>query len=783
MDGQIAHAQESTPAVPKKPEWRVIVDLLREIKSPLVDRIGRKMMNYLVKRNVKQVDRLLEKLTAARENLQASLAYNPNEPMPRFDSTLLETFTEDIFQIAADELSADEISRMVSLWLKQEQSRFLAMAAEKRDVPLGEIADAVHRFSQMEDAQKSLSPEENLGIRVALIRRFFSENLDFINTTKKHTSVPDFAKLLSKTIGPTQGNGKLGGKAAGLFRAEKILMAALPDHIVLRNLSIPKTWYLTSDGIIDFLHFNALEEMPMIKYRDPTEIRKEYFYLEHIYKNSSLSPEIIAGLNMALDDFGEKPLIVRSSSLLEDSLGSSFAGKYKSLFVANQGTKRERLAALVDAIVEVYASVFGPDPLEYRRERGLLDFNEEMAVLIQEVVGRRVGKYYFPAFAGVAFSRNEFRWSPRIRRADGIVRVVAGLGTRAVDRVGDDYPVLISPGQPGLRVNISPEDILRYSQKNIDVINLETRRFESHTLEEMIGECGHDFPALAQIISIYRDGQVMPSVGMLMDLKQGLPLVTFSHLIERSPFIAQMKAILKILENALGFPVDIEFACEHDVHRIHLLQCRPQSQANGAVTVPVPRDVAPEDQLFSANRYIMNGQLENIEYIVYVDPLEYDAIATLDDLVQVGRVIGELNLRLPRYRFVLMGPGRWGSRGDIKLGVRVTYSDINNTAMLIEIAKKKKGYVPELSFGTHFFQDLVEASIRYLPLYPDEPGVVFNEKFLADSPNMLRRLVPEAKNLEKIIKVIHVPKAANGATMSVIMDGDADKALAFLKRG
>jgi pyruvate,water dikinase len=766
-----------------KPEWKVIVDLLRGIKSPLLNRIGRKMMNYLVKRNVKQVDQLVEKLTASRESLQASLAYNPNEPMPRFDLSLLETFIDDIFEIAADEIPADEISRMVSLWLKQEQSRFLAMAAEKRDVPLGDISDALHRFSLMADAQKSLSPEENMGIRVALIRRFFSENLEYINVTKKYTGVQDFVSLLSRTIGPARGNGKLGGKAAGLFRAERILMNARPDHVVLRNLAVPKTWYITSDGIIDFLHFNALEEMPMIKYRDPAEIRKEYLYLEQIYKNSALSPEIIAGLNMALDDFGDKPLIVRSSSLLEDSLGSSFAGKYKSLFVANQGTKRERLAALVDAIVEVYASVFGPDPLEYRRERGLLDFNEEMAVLIEEVVGRRVGKYYFPAFAGVAFSRNEFRWSPRIRRNDGIIRLVAGLGTRAVDRVGDDYPVLVSSGQPGLRVNVSPEDCLRYSQKNIDVINLETRRFESHSLEEMIQECGHNFPGLSQIISLYRDGQIMPSVGMLLDLKQGIPLVTFSKLIERSPFIPTLKTIMKILEDALGFPVDIEFACEGDVHYLHLLQCRPQSQSSGAVTVTMPVDVPLEDQVFSAHRYVTTGELQNVEYVVYVDPLEYDAISTFDDLVQVGRVIGELNNRLPRSRFILMGPGRWGSRGDIKLGVRVTYSDINNTAMLIEIARNKKGYVPELSFGTHFFQDLVEASIRYLPLYPDDPGTVFNEAFLTQSLNSLRKLIPAARSLEHVIRVIHVPKAANGATLSVVMDGDADRALAYLKRG
>ena len=131
---------------------------------------------------------------------------------------------------------------------------------------------------------------------------------------------------------------------------------------------------------------------------------------------------------MVLDDFKDQPLIVRSSSLLEDRMGSSFSGKYKSLFLANQGGKRERLEALTDAIAEVYASTFGPDPIGYRAERGLLDFAEEMGIMIQEVVGTRVGDYFMPAFAGVAFSRNEFRWSPRIRREDGLLRLVPGLG-------------------------------------------------------------------------------------------------------------------------------------------------------------------------------------------------------------------------------------------------------------------------------------------------------------------------------------------------------------------
>ena len=743
-------------------------------------------MNYLFKRNVKEAEELAQRLAEDNEAISQAMKYNPNEPAPRLNHAKLRTFIDDIFAIAVRELSPADITSMVSLWVKQEQIRFLNMAAERRDISLGELDDALHRFALIPDGFKCFSPEEGTGVRVALIRRLFSDNLDFINVLKKVAGFNDLRDVLKRTIGPAKGNGKLGGKAAGLFRAQMILQAALAaqsDHIVLRNLTVPKTWYLTSDGLINFLHFNALEEISSIKYRNTSEIRKEFFYLEQIFKNSTLSPEMIAKLGTVLDDMGDRPLVVRSSSLLEDSAGSSFAGKYKSLFVANQGSKKDRLAALIDAIVEVYASVFHPDPIEYRRERGLLDFHEEMGVLIQEVVGKRVGKYYFPAIAGVAFSLNEFRWSNRLRRNDGIVRFVTGLGTRAVDRVGDDYPMLVSPGQPGLRVNVTPEDILWYSQKKIDVINLETKRFESMDVRQLLNEVGRDFPALHMVFSMYRDGQIAPTVGSLINLKDGEPVITFANLMERSPFLPAMRTLLRILENAIGAPVDIEFAFEEDVHRPVLLQCRPQSQGGGSGTVKVPTDVAPSDKIFSASRFVTTGLVEDIDYIVYVDSDQYDSLPTMNDLTQVGRVVGELNAALPARRFILVGPGRWGSRGDIKLGVKVGYSDINNTAMLIEVGQNRQGYVPDLSFGTHFFQDLVEAGIRYLPLYPDDPGVIFNWEFLKQAPSVMRKFSPRAgKGLDDVVRVIQVSKAAGGALLTVAMDGESDNALAYLDR-
>jgi hypothetical protein len=196
--------------------------------------------------------------------------------------------------------------------------------------------------------------------------------------------------------------------------------------------------------------------------------------------------------------------------------------------------------------------------------------------------------------------------------------------------------------------------------------------------------------------------------------------------------------------------------------------------------VPIPRDLPESQVLFSANRYVSNGSVSGITHIVYVDPEAYAGLGELAELRDVGRAVGRLNKILPKRQFVLMGPGRWGSRGDIKLGVSVSYSDINNTAVLIEVARKRGNYVPDLSFGTHFFQDLVESGIRYLPLYPDDPGVTFRETFFKGGENVLPRLLPEFAHLQGVLRVIDVPQATGGLVLRVLMNAELEEAVGVL---
>jgi hypothetical protein len=757
------------------PDWKVILNFIGKTDERLLERITRKMINRLCETGTAEGERLLQEFL-----MEAPAAEQTDENRPQERRVLagLARVTERTFDLAASSWSENELLQYLESWIEEEKAAFLIDALENPHTGLLGMAEAVMRFQNAKVDESKLSASVQISLRVAMLRRLFSDNSSFISVAKDHFALADFYDLIQRVVYAAESHGKLGGKSAGLFLAAQLVKHAPETVGLFKNLKIPRTWHVSSDTILYFIHYNNLEDIYDRKYLDIERIREEYPRVVQVLKNSRFPPEISKGLAVALDEFGDHPIIVRSSSLLEDRTGSAFSGKYKSLFLANQGTKTQRLEALQDAIAEVYASIFGPDPIEYRAQRGLLDVHEEMGIMIQEVVGKRVGKYFVPAFAGVALSHNEFRWSARIKREDGLVRMVPGLGTRAVDRLSDDYPVLAAPGRPNLRVNVTADEIIRYSPKQMDVINLETNRMESVAVENLFRTCGDQYPMARRLVSLIDHDRFRTPVGIEPDWEKDSFVATFQGLIEETPFLAQMQALLVLLREKLGTPVDIEFA--HDGEHFYLLQCRAQSYAEKHVSSPIPPDLPRERVVFSANRYVSNGRVPPITHIVYVDPDQYSGIEDLRTLKKVGRLIGRLNAVLPKRQFILMGPGRWGSRGDIRLGVDVTYSDINNTAVLLEIARQKGSYLPELSFGTHFFQDLVEADIRYIPLYPDDPDIIFDELFLRRSRNILPDILPEFSPMADVVRVIDVPAEASGRVLHVLLNAELDQAVGVL---
>jgi len=757
-------------------DWMAILGLLQKTDQDMLLHICRKMINHLCSRRIKEAEEELCELNfGSKVSFTAGEVNLPSQKLPLGD---LEQISEKAFFIAAKSMSDSEISARLMKWIQEAKAYSLLKIIDRTDASMEDVVEAVSRYTNTAGASSMLDFPTERWLGVSLIRRFLSDSPGFIRIAQHYLDIRDFYNIVKNLIHPAGSQGKIGGKGTGLFLAKEILKRESERTPLLEGIKIPKTWYIATDEMREFLHYNNLLGLNEQRYRDLDEIRIDYPNIIQLMKNSQFPPRIVKSLAMALDDFGQTPIIVRSSSLLEDQSGAAFSGKYKSLFLANQGAKKDCLEDLQNAIIEIYASIYSPDSIQYRAERGLLDYPEEMGILIQEVIGRRIGPYYLPLYGGVAFSNNEFRWSPRIQRSDGLIRIVPGMGTRAVDRVGDDFPVLVSPGQPGLRVNTAPDEIRRYSPSKIDVINLEKNTFETVDARSFLREFGHLIKDIRNLVSVCKDDYINIPSEFDIDFQQDHLIITFEGLISNSPFIKRVGKILNVLAEILETPVDIEFAS--DGQDFYLLQCRPQSfREDESAPAAIPKDIDHRNVLFSAKRYVSNGHIKDITHIVYVEPEAYDSLQKLEDLDDVGRAVGLLNAMLPKRRFILMGPGRWGSRGDIKLGVKVSYSDISNTAALIEIARAKSQYVPELSFGTHFFQDLVEANIRYLPLYPDEPGILFNEIFLRKSTSVFPKILPEFCYLEDVIRVIDVADAMKGNVLHVAMNADLEEALGY----
>lgn len=741
------------------------------------------LFDMLQKTDPRMLVRILEKLRIHYNNLVAATpktneppSYGEvNIPLPKPEQQdPLERGKLLISQVA-ETIPSAEIYSLVSGWIQEERLFYLVKAVDNRETEISAILDALRSYTLA--AEPGAQTPTETWLIAELAHRFLTNDEHVINQIMDNLTIADFVPVLEKIIGSSKSDGHIGGKGAGLFIAQQILQQAALQDPLLVDIKIPRTWYIAADQMHEFLRYNQLEEMNAYKYHPISYLRMTYSKVVEKIKSSRLPPHVMRMLGILLDDFSDTPLIVRSSSLLEDRSGSAFSGKYKSLFLSNQGTKQQRLESLSDAILEVYSSQYNPDSIQYRAKRQLLNFTERMGIMIQEVVGTRIGPYYLPVFAGVAFSENPLRWSARIKRKDGLVRMVPGLGTRAVDRVNDDYPLLFSPAQPGLRINQTPEAIKRYSPKFIDVMNLEKGSFETLPIEDFLRETGAIIPQLHKLVSVYTHDEILTK--SMLDLSPATDnlVVTFEGLLSDSPLPAKILHILQTLRKKLQTPVDIEFA--FDGQNLYLLQCRPLGQGISAHSAEIPSGLPPQQILFSTNRFVTNGAITGITHIVYVNGETYSQITSREELLAVGNAVGLLNDILPRRKYILMGPGRWGSRGDIQLGVRVTYADICNSAALIEIAWEKQSYEPELSFGTHFFQDLVESDIPYIPLYPGTEGNTFNESLLKNAPNHLASLLPAFAHLSDIIYVVETASYSKGAELSIHMNANLEKALAF----
>jgi hypothetical protein len=505
----------------------------------------------------------------------------------------------------------------------------------------------------------------------------------------------DYLEVKARMIG----TGRIGGKACGMLLARKILARELPG---LAGRTEPHDSFFIGDHVFyTFLVYNGLWDL-----RVAQKSGEGYYALagelaEGIMRGN-FPDAVRAMFRRTLEYFGQSPIIIRSSSLLEDGFGNAFAGKYESVFCVNQGNPQQRLAAFESAVKTVYASTMDRSALEYRARRGLQEQDEQMSILVQRVSGSVVGKYFYPSTAGVGYSYDPYNWNRSIDPGRGMLRMVCGLGTRAVDRTDMDYPRLVHIGKPAQSTLVTADEKVQFSQHYADVLDLTVNQVITVSIDTLVGAA----PAW---------------YGRYVAEYDRTYYATCRGFTENPDFLSDMENILAILQRAYGCPVDIEYTANLSStgeYVICLLQCRPLvtlgSQA-AVMDMPSPADA---DLLFEAHNTSMGVSLtRKIETVVLVSSDAYNRLPYRNKSEIVGLISKINNTNCAEGKTVmLISPGRIGTTSP-ELGVPLQFSDISCFSMIVEYDDVKHGFLPELSFGSHMFQDLVESRIFYTALF------------------------------------------------------------------
>jgi hypothetical protein len=563
------------------------------------------------------------------------------------------------------------------------------------------------------------------------------------------------------------------------------ILEQVGDPDLKHCLHTPDSYFIGSDVFYTFMSLNNLFPWSDQKYKSEAEMRADYPKIIKEFEASEFPLDFLGDLSELLDQVGRRPLIVRSSSLLEDNFGTAFAGKYESVFCPNQGTHAANLRALTRAIIRVYASTLNPNALLYRRSKGLQDYDERMAVLIQEVEGEVFGKYYLPQVAGVAFSRNLYRWAPQIRREEGFARMVWGLGTRAVDRVGNDYPRLVALSHPLLRPSTDAKLIRRYSQQFVDLIDLEKNELLTMPIHEVLDA---RYPPLRYLVQLEQDGYFSSLRSSVVEGGMRSLVMTFEDLLRRTDTAERLRKILKILEEKYNSPVDLEFTLKIDNPNtvkpqicLTILQCRPQSYLVSGEQVELPINLPKPDIIFSTRFVVPEGVIPQVDYIVYVPANEYFSLPSKEARFQLVRAVSRLNNAMKDENFICVGPGRWGSSNS-DLGLSVDYGDIYNTSALVELSGSGIGPAPEPSLGTHFFQDLLEEQIFPLAVQMDDEESVFNSAFFEETPNRVEEWTSIDEKIKDSLRVIKVSDFRAGHHIRIVMSDEKSRAVAYLEK-
>ena len=561
---------------------------------------------------------------------------------------------------------------------------------------------------------------------------------------KKNFSPYDYFEIHSRMIG----TGMIGGKACGMLLARKIIENR--DPVLYQKIEPHDSFYIGSDVFYSYIVDNGFWDLKIRQRTDDGYFALAEAFAEEIMKGS-FSLQIEAQFLKLIEYYGNEPIIVRSSSILEDGFGNAFAGKYESVFCSSSGSSESRLQEFEQAVKTVYASTASMSALDYRKRRGLEKMDEQMGILVQRVSGSRYNAFFMPSAAGVGYSSSPYRLG-LVHPEAGMLRLVAGLGTAAVDRRTGSYPRMVALDEPTKIMLTSDADKHKYSQRLIDAVGTSSEALENHEAEEIRKIIP---PYLANIL--FSHDWDAERYFREMGLREEVCYISCEGIVQNRALMQDMKAILSALQEEYQYPVDVEYTINiapSGEYMIAILQCRPLQLTPEGEPVQIPQSYS-DDRILLETKGVSMGfsRKYKVDLIVYIDAIAYyqlpyrEKYSVRDAISAINWKCREKNLHL-----LLITPGRICTSSP-ELGVPSSFADISEFNAIVEVSEQNAGYMPELSYGSHIFQDLVEAGILYSAIFESNSTRAFHPEMLKQQTNCLQDYVPKSDGLQEVISV------------------------------
>lgn len=680
----------------------------------------------------------------------------------------------DTTQVFLDVFADDEETfvRPLKVWRRDSATMFLPHVYQKSTGSFETVTSGVlaSRFYQIMNRKINDNAESNLDFW----DRFFQQNellyqngIDISEATNRMCRImitrdEHLRKMVQENFTPEDyfeirsrmiGTGLIGGKACGMLMSRKLMENYEPG--IFSRLEPHDSFYVGNDVFYAYIIENGMWDL-RVRQRSEEGYFSAAEEMAEAFMKGSFSPQMEEQFKRMLDYYGQDPCIVRSSSILEDSFGNAFAGKYESVFCSNSGTMEERLEEFENAIRIVYASTMNKGALDYRKRRGLDKRDEQMALLVQRVSGSRYGNHFLPSAAGVGYSTSPYKFGENSGdEQSGMLRLVMGLGTAAVDRNQGSYPRIVFCNDPKKRISATAAKSHQYSQQVIDAVNTETGHIDGLNITWAL----ENLPEFQKRMLLSHDYDA-ESMFLNRGQRRSVFYVSCDGIVGNAQLMADLRTMLETLQEKYSYPVDIEYTInlsEGGEYRIGPLQCRPLQVNRDSKLVKLPENV-PEREVFLESVHSSMGmsRSKKVDCLVYVDPIGYYNMP-YKEKYNVRSAINAVNwaYRGQEKCLVLMVPGRICTSSP-ELGVPTSFADISEFDIIAEVAETRAGYMPELSYGSHIFQDLVEAGILYTAVFGNEKTLRYRPEILDDEPNVLGDFLPDAEKLSDVARVYNL---------------------------